>query len=270
MLPRLIPIMLVAIGSALPARAAEIDRLFGHQITVEGENPERVLAVDGRRMLTDAIIFLDEVAVVDGVPVLIGSRSAGGNACEGTPFVMSFPKDGAVRLDGPIEECAAIVSNVEFQRILFSTGEVPGRATRQWQWTPKGGLTELAAVEFSPDSTKGWETLRERQIEHPSDVLRYGGIADHMANLLGQDLPAFEAIITGVGGGAFKGDDYVGSACTRHMCGDEEALVFLSAAERQAYIAWKPSGQKILVRPPVGQWPEKAKVELRNWASKWK
>jgi hypothetical protein len=270
MLPRIIPLLLIAIGSALPASAAEIETLFGHQVRVEGENPERVLSVDGRRMLTDAIIFLDEVAIVDNVPILIGSRSAGGNACEGTPFVLSFPEKAAVRLDGPIEECVGIVSSVEPKRILFSTGDVPGRATRQWQWTPAEGLVELAAVGFSPDKSKGWQTLRERQIEHPSDVLRYGGIADDMAKLLGPDISAFEAIITGVGGGVFKGDEYVGTACTRHMCGEEEALVFLAASERQAYVAWKPAGRKIIVRPPVGEWPEKAKAELRSWASKWK
>jgi len=54
------------------------------------------------------------------------------------------------------------------------------------------------------------------------------------------------------------------------MCREQEALLFLSAKDRRAYAAWKPHQKKIIVHPPVKQWPEKAKQELRAWAETWK
>jgi hypothetical protein len=51
---------------------------------------------------------------------------------------------------------------------------------------------------------------------------------------------------------------------------DQEAVVVADLASRTVYLAWKPSGQKIKVAPAVKTWPERAKAELRQWASKWK
>jgi hypothetical protein len=88
--------------------------------------------------------------------------------------------------------------------------------------------------------------------------------------LAGSDFARFEKILTGTGGGSFKGDDYVGTACTPHMCGEEEAFLFLSAGDRKVFAAFKLYEHKIVVYPPVNQWPAKPKSELREWASKWK
>jgi hypothetical protein len=48
--------------------------------------------------------------------------------------------------------------------------------------------------------------------------------------------------------------------------GHEEALLFLSAQDRKAYLAWKPENQKIVARPPVSEWPDKQRLELMMWA----
>jgi hypothetical protein len=48
-------------------------------------------------------------------------------------------------------------------------------------------------------------------------------------------------------------------SCTPHMCTEEEAIVSVSLADREIYLAWKPSREKIVVRPPVATWPDKPK-----------
>ena len=40
-------------------------------------------------------------------------------------------------------------------------------------------------------------------------------------------------------GGKFAGDNYVGTTCEAHMCGDVEALTFLDAGHRKVFLAWE-------------------------------
>lgn len=237
---------------------------------VEGEYPERALKIDGRELHRNAILLFDGLIIVSGVPALIGSSSNGGNACDSSPFVVSFPPEGKPRFDGPIEACAYIQHEFFADKIVFSTNNIPGKGREHWSWTPADGLKELGVVAFIPEDESGWQALRERSFQHPSDALKNAEIAETLKTLLGADFEAFQEIITGTGGGEFKSDDYVGTTCTAHMCREEEALLFLSSKDRQAFAAWKPYEKKIVVYPPVTQWPEKAKQELRAWAEKWK
>lgn len=260
----------IVIADSWPAKAIDIESLFGHTIRIEGEYPERTLKVDDRELHRNALLLFDGLFIVDGVPALIGSSSNGGNACDGTPFVVSFPPGGRPRFDGPIEACAYIGQEVSDERILFSTNNIPGQGREQWAWTPADGMKELGVAAFVPDDKSGWQALRERSFEHPSDALKNADIAATIKSLLGADFEAFQAIITGTGSGEFKSDDYIGRTCTPHMCREQEALLFLSAKDRRAYAAWKPHQKKIIVHPPVKQWPEKAKQELRAWAETWK
>lgn len=265
----LVAITVLVVGIR-PASAIDIESLFGHTVRIEGEYPERALKIDDRELHREAILLFDELVIVEGVPALIGSSSNGGNICDGTPFVVSFPPGGKPRFDGPIEACVNIKHEVLEGRIIFSTNNIPGQGREQWSWTPADGLKELGIAAFVPDDKSGWQALRERVFQHPSDALKNAEIAQALKSLLGADFEAFQKIITGTGSGEFKSDDYVGTACTPHMCGEQEAMLFLSAKDRQAYAAWKPYQRKIVVHPPVKQWPEKAKQELREWAEKWK
>lgn len=97
-----------------------------------------------------------------------------------------------------------------------------------------------------------------------------GEAAAQINGLLGAEKNDYSDIILGVGSGSFDGDYFVGSACTRHLCQEEEALLVAAIQEKRVFLAWKPSGEKIVVRPSVKQWPERAKAALREWAAKWK
>jgi hypothetical protein len=63
---------------------------------------------------------------------------------------------------------------------------------------------------------------------------------------------------------------YLGMACTSHMCTEEEALLAADIPQKKVYLAWKPMNAKIVVRPPVKEWPAQARTALKDWAAKWK
>lgn len=270
---KLIPFAIVLAGvfaSVSAVCASDLQKFFGHEIKIEEEGYEKKLTVDGRELHKDAIVSLNEIVLIGTTPVLIGDSSNGGNACDAAPFVISFPPAANVRFDGPLETCYSTHYRVLPDGIEFSTNSIPAKGTYRWKWTLDQGFEELPTDAFKPDSSLGWTALRERQMDNSALLFGNGEIAVALQQLLGSDFPAFQRILTGTGGGEFKGDDYVGMSCTPHSCGSEEALVFLSARERKVYAAWKPEGGKIIVRPAVKEWPAKARLPLRDWAAKWK
>ncbi|MEY9162669.1 hypothetical protein ABIE78_000788 [Sinorhizobium fredii] len=258
-------------AATVGAKAADFEMLlFGHRVIVLGSDTEQLLEVDGRQVLKEAIIDIDEVHLISGTPVVIGSASPGGNACEGAPFIISFPPNAAPRIDGPLDTCFVVTTHATPTQLSFSTTAMPNRPGERWMWSLEGGLKRVEGQTFSADTSKGWAQLREKTASHPGDLLKFGEIAEQIDALLGADKASFKDIIMGVGSGEFDGDYFAGSACTPHMCFEQEAILIASITEQKVYLAWKPSGEKIIVRPVVKDWPEKAKVFLRNWASKWK
>jgi hypothetical protein len=261
--------LLLGVAAGCQTEAAEIGRMFGHEIAIAGSMPAMSLQIDGRPVLKDATISLSELVMVAGVPTLVGNRSAGGNACDGSPFILSFPAGSPPRLDGPIDACASIAMEVSADHLDFRSRPVAGQDGERWTWSPGGGLKAQQNVAFTADAGKGWSQLRQKTLQHPSEIFEYGEIADQLDALLGDDKSNFEEIITGVGSGEFKGDDYVGSACAQHLCDSTGALVFLSIRDKSVYIAWKPEDEDIVVRPPVKQWPDRARRALKQWAEQW-
>jgi len=258
-------------GGLSIATAAALDlKMFGHHIVIRQSDYEQVLSIDGRNVLKDATLTIDDVRVISGIPTVIGSSSPGGNSCNSSPFVVSFPVDGNPRVDGPIESCYPVNVDVQADKIVFSTRALPNTPGQTWTWMPKDGLGKSESQDFVADSSKGWSELREKTANHPSDLLSYGEIAAQINELLATDKEFYSDIILGVGSGSFEGDYFVGSSCTRHMCTEQEALLVAAIQEKKVYLAWKPSGEKIVVRPPVKEWPDKAKGALREWAAKWK
>jgi hypothetical protein len=266
------PVLVGALLAAavLPVWAAEITSLAGHTVEIKERDSEKSLVVDGRELHRNQFILLDEAYAFGQTLVVVGSSSAGGNACDSAPFVLSFPQGGAARLDGPLDSCTSVTHEVQGSTLLFSTGNIPGQQRERWQWSAEGGITSLAAAPFEADKSVGWASLRERKFGHPADAFKSAEIAESVRQLMHADFDHFQALMTGVGSGQFKGDDFVGSACRPHACLDEAGMIFLSSPDRQVYAAWKPEGRKIVVYPsPVKNWPEKAKAELRNWAGQW-
>lgn len=253
------------------AAAANFEmKMFGHHIVVLERDFEQILSIDGREVLKDAILSIDEIHLVSGTPAIIGASSAGGNACDSAPFVISFPSDAKPRVDGPIESCRPVKMDVLTDQVTFATTALPNMQGETWVWTPTGGFAKSGEHDFVADTSKGWSELREKTVSHPGELLSFDEVAAQINALSGNEKDTYSGIIMGVGSGAFDGDYFVGSACTRHMCQEEEALLVASIQEKQVFLAWKRSGEKIVVRPVVSIWPERAKAALREWAAKWK
>jgi len=245
-------------------------KMFGHHVVVLQREFEQVLSIDGREVLKDAILHIEDIHLISGTPAIVGSSSAGGNACDAAPFVLSFPLGANPRVDGPIESCRPVQMAVLADELTFSTTALPNSPGETWTWTPASGFAKSGDRDFVADTSKGWSELREKAVSHPGELLSFGEVAAQINDLLGAEKDDYSNIILGVGSGSFDGDYFVGSACTRHLCHEEEALLVASIQQKQVFLAWKPSREKIVVRPSMKQWPDRAKAALREWAAKWK
>jgi hypothetical protein len=265
--------ILAAAGLALPAAAVAGElgmTMFGHKVEVVKQDDELALTVDGSRLLANAYLMIEEMAVVGNVPVAIGSSSNGGNACPGDRFVLSFSPGAVPRLDGQPDDCVGLEVENKGDHLLFFSQPIPGRAGVQWSWTAPDGFKPLADVAFTPNAATGWDALRDHKAAHPAELFSNAAVAKEIYALLGADKEQYERSITGVGSGSFDGDVFTGMACTPHMCTEEEAILVADIDSRTVYLAWKPFNKKIIVRPPVKQWPDKARAALKDWAAKWK
>lgn len=263
---------IVELWSCSYAAAGTLDmQLFGHHVVItKGEDSQDSLKIDDREVIKNYYVDIEEMHVIDGRAVAVGTSSAGGNACEGSPFVISFPQGQKPRIDGPLDSCLPVTVKPSDSKLTLSTPPTPNEPGQRWEWTASAGFKEVQGETFVADTSKGWDQLRERSVTHPGGLLDYAEVAAEINRLAGGDKALINDILLGVGSGEFKGDLFVGTACSRHMCMDQEAVVVADLASRTVYLAWKPSGQKIKVNPGVKTWPEKAKVELRQWAAKWK
>ncbi|WP_349434288.1 hypothetical protein [Pararhizobium sp. A13] len=244
--------------------------LFGHQVSISPSGDQFKLEIDEREVLRNYYLDLDEIYVINGTPTVVGTSSGGGNACEGAPFIVSFPRNESPRLDGPLDTCFGVKVEASDIALTLSTAPTPNEPGKRWTWTPSDGIKEAESAAFVADVSKGWPQLRERTASHPADLLDYAELNEEITRLAGPDATLVNDILMGVGSGKYDGDLFVGTSCSRHMCLDQEAIVIADIPHKTIYLAWKPSGQKIKVNPEVKSWPERPRAALRNWAAKWK
>ena len=94
-------------------------KMFGHVVEIrKTTDGQEQLYVDKKVLLKDQYISLEEIATVDGIPSVIGQRSAGGNACNGSAFILSFPARAAVKIDGPLDACNPNETRIEEKQII--------------------------------------------------------------------------------------------------------------------------------------------------------
>lgn len=245
----------------------EVEDLAGHRLVVSGPLSERILSIDGRKVHEDAFIFLQHRGSIDGVDFVVGTSSAGGNACEGSPFVVSAPLSDEAKFEGPIDSCAFINVTIEEDRVLLAADPLPDRESERWEWRPQTGLRQIANEAFVAEPSKGWAEVESAS--HPGDLMGFGGLAPQIDRLLGQDRQTFAELIVGIGSGTFENGYFIGTACPKFICLEAGALIAADADEQAVYLAWKPEGGKIIVRPVVGEWPKPARLALRDWAAQW-
>lgn len=91
----LVPVLM---GHFSAAAAATFEmKMFGHHIVVLERDFKQVLSIDGREVLKDAILHIEDIHLISGTPAIVGSSSVGGNACDAAPFIVSFPRRATLR-----------------------------------------------------------------------------------------------------------------------------------------------------------------------------
>lgn len=262
---------ILALTTASSASAADLSlSMFGHKVEIVARDTEQALVIDGQELLKDEIVSINDIRLVSGTPVIVGESSPGGNACDASPFIVALTSAAKQRLDGPIDNCNSVQMQASADQLTFSTRPLPTEAGENWVWQPDIGFKKAGSTAFQPSQTKGWAQLQQSGINHPGDIFSFSEIATQIDSMLGPAKASYTNILMGTGSGKLDKDYFIGTSCTRHSCGEEEALLVASIANRKVFLAWKPSGEKIQVRPPVTEWPAKAKTELRDWAAKWK
>ncbi|TWD58266.1 hypothetical protein FB480_1011030 [Agrobacterium vitis] len=248
-----------------PLNAAEFDvSIFGHKMAISTLDTGKSLKIDGQELIKDEIININDILLVSGVPVVVGESSPGGNKCASTPFVISLPSTGEPHIDGPIENCRPVTMQASPNELHFSTTPLPNEVGQNWVWKPDTGFKSTSDSPFKTDNSKGWAQLKNSEISHPGDILSFDEIATQINDLLGPDKAAYIDIIMGTGSAQFDKDYLIGASFSRST--EEDALLIASIPNRKVFLAWKPEGKKIQVRPPIKEWPAKAKAELRNWS----
>lgn len=248
-----------------PLHAAEFDvSIFGHKMVISALDTGRSLTIDGQELIKDEILSIDDIRLVSGVPVVVGQSSPGGNRCASTPFVISLPSSGKPHIDGPIENCRPVTMQASPNELHFSTTPLPNEDGQNWVWKPDTGFQSASDSPFKTDSSKGWAQLKRSEISHPGDILSFEEIAVQINDLLGPAKVPYIDIIMGTGSAQFDKDYLIGSSFSRSH--EEEALLIASISNKKVFLAWRSEGKKIQVRPPIKEWPAKAKAELRNWS----
>jgi hypothetical protein len=256
--------------AAEAAGAIELTRFFGHKVEIgdDGDGMQ-ALKLDDKALVTDGMVFLESADVVDGVPILRGTSSCGGNACPSSTFIIVFPKDAAPRFDAS-EEVPGFKVETGAAAIHFEDYADPVDGRQDWSWTPAGGFRKEAFIPFAVDPAKGWDAIEAHKLDDPAAIFGNGGVGASIARLFDSDADRktfTERLSHGPFSQDYLGRDYTAQACIAHDCPSGGAMLYLAGADRSAYAAWKLPGEKIVVRPPVKTWPKPARAKLKDWAA---
>lgn len=252
------------------AKPTDMD-IFGHRVLIEtNRDGSETLTIGGAKVLNDYNMEINALAFVSGTLTVVGRTHAGGNMCAGSVFVISFPSNAKPRIDGPLSDCNSYGWTIRPETIEFEYDPSPLAPGKRWSWTPSGGFPAAEDVPLVVDTALDWDALRERTIQHPSELLRYGPIAGALNTAAGIDIALVKKIISGPATGEFEEQAYIAEVCAPHSCGNEDMLLIADGRRKQVFLAWKLEGQKIVVRPAVGSWPSEFRQELKIWASRWR
>lgn len=264
-------VLLVLVPHIAVASPTELT-LFGHKVQILSKvqyGPE-ILTVDKKQLVTDQYVKLREIGSFGNTAFAIGTTSPGGNACEGSLFILSFPAGEPTRIDGPLDTCDSLGYRVERDRIVVESQPSPSRDGSRWIWTTNG-FGSAETIKFTPTRGTGWNALRSRSVQHPSDLLQHSEFSVQLSKLLGQPrYSALPRILTGPGDVHYENNVLVAEACQAHSCDDTSALIAIDIASQGIAIALKDGSSPSFVAPRDTDWPDAAKSYLRRWRAKWR
>ena len=255
---------------AQPALAANEMKIFGHRVEVVGPFNDQRLVVDGKILVSDAIVSINQIDVVAGTGILIGGAFSGGNACDVAPFIVSFPAGEPPKVDGPIDECQMGDITIHSRDIEIVHEASPDKPGRRRIWTVAGGFKDSGPIAFKADNELGWDALRRHDIAFPIDLYKNSDVGAAIKALTGPDDQLFIAGFNGPSSGEFVGDTYFGTGCVAHDCPSAGSFVIADIAARKVFLAWKDDGKPFVVRPVVKDWPHPFRLRLKEWTQGFK
>ena len=261
-------ILVVALNSQASASPMNM-RMFGHVVEIgKSTDGQEQLSVDKKVLLKDQYISLEEVATVDGTPSVIGQRSAGGNACNGSAFILSFPARSAVKIDGPLDACNPNETKIEEKQIVVDVAPTAQTPESQWTWSPSSGFSVEKSIAFATKRDDGWAALRSRSINHPSAMLDYADLSQLIELRVGKAKASFISVSSGPGSAQYWNNLLIASSCKAHSCNDTGLLVVADIPRKQVLVALKDGASAPLIAPKEEEWPSGARAELAGFLKK--
>lgn len=248
-----------ALGTAM-LQAAETERYsLGSTLleVVETDDMSKELRHGGQVLVSDYMLSLEEPMVVGGVPLRVGSVSAGGNVCGGERFVV-WQLGKEVKFARTDDPCSYPEPEVENDKLMLKAPALPGTPGPVWAFDPQQGLIAQEPVVFAPDATLGFGDIIDlAQPTHPMDVLAIGAVYDQLkAGLAPQDFDVVAATLAEVGSGEHLTEGYAGYACYQVECEERFAYLWIDDAKEQSYVIWGDGENMQLWPQPMEDWPE--------------
>ncbi|MHC1999715.1 hypothetical protein ACYQR9_04655 [Methylobacterium sp. CM6241] len=257
-----------------PAKAQQIDiEIFGHRLSYnpsyEDKDFNRVLNFGGNIIVKAANIHLKKIDRMNNVFYIVGSAGPGGNTCDAAPFIISIENGKPPKLFGPLDVCAETNITYRDDSIHIVEKGAVGRKVRTWIWLPETGLSRTEMTK-SADTSKGWNTLWDRKITHPSDILESNELLKSIERNVGPNLKHYLEQISGIGSTVYEGDILTGTACIKSECDQTGSFISLDLQTKTIYTAFKPRYKNIIVQPPVREWPSAVRKSLAEWAKSYR
>jgi hypothetical protein len=162
------------------------------EIYSKAQGDGELLVIDKKQFLKDQYLDIKEVGVFGNIGFAIGSNSSGGNACDASLFILSFPTNEPTRIDGPLAACA-VQYKIEKAGIVVETRATPNMDGTRWIWT-LNGFGPPETLKFVAVGGTGWNALRSRSIQHPNELLEHAELSEGLMKLLGSQYPTFTRI----------------------------------------------------------------------------
>jgi hypothetical protein len=244
--------------------------VFGHKLEIyKSQEGDDLLKVDGKQMVTEHDIDIAEIGTIGSAGFAVGTTSPGGNACEGSLFILSFVNKEAVRIDGPLDTCGPITYKTDKERIVVESPARPGVNGARWTWSVNG-FGPAETLKFAASTGTGWNMLRSRSINHPLDLLGHTEFTTQLRKLLGPAVYAtLPRLLSGPGSVKYDGNVMVADACQAHSCDDTSVLIVVDIGAQKLMIALKDADKPAIVAPWVADWPTATATEFGNWRRKW-
>lgn len=260
------------IALTLPSGAVPLKKktIGGHTIEIRtGRDGQEQLRLNGKVRLTERFISLDAPVVVDGVTVVTGTASNGGNICAGDLFVLTLPQGSPPRLDQPPDACAEFTKKVDGPTLLIDMPATAAGDGQRWVWS-RAALSGPQPLTFEPKAEGGWAALTAKTMDHPSELLNFADTAQPLHDRFGAVWADVVSLAFGPGSIKYRDGWAIASSCRAHACDVTALLLAANGETRTVYVAMANGSGVVTLSSPADQWPATARADVAAFEKRWR